>query len=130
NPEQPWRDYFLYVYYWEKNFPQSPTQFALRGDRYKYITYYGLWDVDELYDLKADPEESKNLINDPALVTIRKEMENRLYEMLGQSGGMEIPMNQPRGNSQNKRWDDRGGDSAAPFPKSMVLDEPVNKNAK
>ena len=42
-----WRDYFLYVYYWEKNFPQSPTVFALRGDRYKYITYYGLWDTDE-----------------------------------------------------------------------------------
>lgn len=61
----PWRDYFLYVYYWEKNFPQSPTVFSLRGDRYKYITYYGLWDADELYDLQADPAESKNLFYDP-----------------------------------------------------------------
>ena len=24
---------------------------ALRGDRYKYIHYYGIWDSDELYDL-------------------------------------------------------------------------------
>ena len=55
-----WRDYFLYVYYWEKNFPQSPTVFALRGDRYKYITYYGLWDTDELYDIRSDPGETKN----------------------------------------------------------------------
>ncbi len=62
-PDMKWRDYFLYVYYWEKNFPQSPTQFALRGDRFKYITYYGLWDVDELYDLTTDPGETKNLIN-------------------------------------------------------------------
>src|SRR5207247_1225298 len=28
----PWRDYFLYVYYWEKNYPQIPTVFSLRGD--------------------------------------------------------------------------------------------------
>lgn len=58
-----WRDYFLYVYYWEKNFPQSPTVFCLRGDRYKYITYYGLWDTDELYDLQTDPQESTPVIS-------------------------------------------------------------------
>ncbi|MCA9043803.1 MAG: sulfatase, partial [Planctomycetaceae bacterium] len=69
-PDMPWRDYFLYVYYWEKNFPQTPTQFALRGDRFKYITYYGLWDVDELYDLTTDPGEIKNLINDPAYKSV------------------------------------------------------------
>ncbi|GIT12901.1 MAG: hypothetical protein CM1200mP34_3070 [Verrucomicrobiales bacterium] len=63
----PWRDYFLYVYYWEKNFPQSPTVFALRGDRYKYITYYGLWDSDELYDIQNDPGETRNLIADAGL---------------------------------------------------------------
>ncbi|MEM0969134.1 MAG: sulfatase, partial [Verrucomicrobiota bacterium] len=44
--ETPWRDYFFYVYYWEQNYPQTPTQFALRGDQYKYITYYGVWDTD------------------------------------------------------------------------------------
>src|SRR6056297_4206622 len=109
-PDMQWREYFLYVYYWEKNFPHSPTQFALRGDRYKYITYYGLWDVDELYDLKNDPDESNNLINSPDHQPIIKEMEDRLYAMLGEEGGMDIPMNQPRGRSQNKRWDDKGGE--------------------
>ena len=129
-PNTSWRDYFLYVYYWEKNFPQSPTQFALRGDRFKYITYYGLWDVDELYDLTTDPDETKNLINDPEYKTVVKDMENRLYEMLGDAGGMDIPMNQPNGRSQNKRWNDQGGTKAADFPKSIVVEEPVNKQAK
>ena len=118
------------MYYWEKNFPQSPTQFALRGDRFKYITYYGLWDVDELYDLTTDPDETKNLINDPEYKTVVKDMENRLYEMLGDAGGMDIPMNQPNGRSQNKRWNDQGGTKAADFPKSIVVEEPVNKQAK
>ena len=130
NEKMQWRDYFLYVYYWEKNFPQSPTQFALRGDQYKYITYYGLWDTDELYDLRADPGETKNLIHDPKFKPIAKQMEERLYAMLGDKGGMDIPMNQPRGNSQNKRWDDVGGHRAADFPRAFVVDEPINKNAK
>lgn len=129
-PIENWRDYFLYVYYWEKNFPQSPTQFALRGDRFKYITYYGLWDTDELYDLQADPTESKNLIHEPQFAKIAKQMEDRLYEMLGDAGGMDIPMNQPSGNSQNKRWYDRGGQHAADFPKAIVVEDPINKQAK
>ncbi len=32
-----WRKDILYEYYWEWNFPATPTVFALRGDRYKYI---------------------------------------------------------------------------------------------
>ncbi len=126
----PWRDYFLYVYYWEKNFPQSPTVFSLRGERYKYITYYGLWDADELYDLRSDPNEMKNLLYDPAYAETAREMETRLYTMMEELGGMEIPLNAPRGRSQNKRLRDRGGDRAADFPEPLVLDEPVNRNAR
>jgi N-acetylglucosamine-6-sulfatase len=49
-----WRDSLLYEYYWECNYPQTPTMFALRRGRYKYIHYYGIWDSDELYDLAED----------------------------------------------------------------------------
>ena len=59
-----WRDYLLYEYFWEWNYPQTPTVFAVRSDRYKFIRYHGIWDTDELYDLEKDPQELENLIND------------------------------------------------------------------
>ena len=109
----PWRTEFLYVYYWEKNFPHSPTVFALRGDRYKYITYYGLWDTDELYDLLEDPGETRNLIDSPAHQTIVREMERRLYEIMGERGAMSIPLNPPLGPSMNKRLGPRAASESA-----------------
>ena len=126
----PWREYFLYVYYWEKNFPQTPTQFALRGSKYKYISYYGLWDTDELYDLESDPGETRNLLHEEAHAETAKRMETRLFEMMADLGGMEIPLNAPRGRSQNKRLRSRGGKKAAEFPAPFVLDEPINRNAQ
>jgi N-acetylglucosamine-6-sulfatase len=125
----PWRDRFLYVYYWEKNFPQTPTTFALRTPKAKYITYYGLWDSDEFYDLAADPEESRNLINDPSRVKEVRRMEDELYQMMGELDGMEIPLNQPKGGFNDKRLRSRGGDKAADFPPSKVVDAPINQNA-
>ena len=124
-----WRDYFLYVYYWERNFPQSPTVFALRGDRYKFITYYGLWDTDELYDIQADPGEMHNLINDPAMKDVATKMSRRLYAMMDDLGGMAIPLNPPAGGINNRRFRTRGGQEAADFPESLVVDEPVNTGA-
>ncbi len=53
-----WRETLLYEYYWERNFPQTPTLHALRGKQYKYIHYHGIWDIDELYDLAVDPLET------------------------------------------------------------------------
>jgi N-acetylglucosamine-6-sulfatase len=126
----PWRENFLYVYYWEKNFPQSPTVFALRGQRYKYITYYGLWDADELYDLQADPQESRNLLYEPAHRQTAQAMEKKLYEMMGELGGMEIPLNAPLGASQNQRLRSRDGTKGADFPTPFVSEKPINSNAK
>ena len=128
--DHPWRDKFLYVYYWEKNFPQTPTQFAIRDDRFKYITYYGLWDTDELYDLTTDPDETKNLIHDEAYKSVAKELEKELYDKMDSMGAMAIPMNAPRGSSQNKRLEERGGANAADFPAAMVVDEQINKDSK
>lgn len=126
----PWRDYFLYCYYWEQNYPQTPTHFSLRGDQYKYTTYYGVWDTDELFDIQADPMEQKNLLHDPKFTKIKTQMQNRLYEMMDELGGMTIPMNPPRGRQQNKRLRDRDGVQAADFPKAFIADEPLRKELK
>jgi len=110
----PWRDTLLYEYYWERNFPQTPAMHALRGARYKYIRYYGLWDTDELYDLQADPLETRNLVREPAHRETVARLNTQLFETLAATGGMYIPLAPDRGGSQNLRR--RGGSKAADFP--------------
>jgi arylsulfatase A-like enzyme len=51
---------------------------ALRGERYKLIRYRDLQGMNEFYDLKADPLEMRNRIDDPAVAEIRKQMESEL----------------------------------------------------
>lgn len=87
---------------------------ALRGDRYKYIHDYGLWDTDELYDLQADPLETRNLIRDPAHRETVSRLNGQLFETLAATGGLYIPLAPDRGGSQNLRR--RGGSKAADFP--------------
>ena len=126
----PWRDYFLYVYYWEQNYPQTPTHFSLRGSQFKYTTYYGVWDTDELFDIQADPDEQNNLIHDPAYAKTKQQMQDRLYSMMDELGGMYIPLNAPRGRQQNKRLRDRGGVQATDFPEAFIVDEPLRTELK
>jgi N-acetylglucosamine-6-sulfatase len=83
---------FLYEYYWEYAFPHTPTTFALRGDRYKYIFYHGVWDLNELYDLQTDPREMHNLIDVPAYQKQIGEMRSALFDRLERTGGMQIPL--------------------------------------
>jgi len=113
----PWRDGLLYEYYWERNFPQTPTIHALRGDRYKYVRYQGLWDLDELYDLQADRLEMQNLIQSPAHKSIALEMNKKLFATLESTGGLYIPLNPDRTlNQSNLRNPDAS--RSAPFPDS------------
>jgi N-acetylglucosamine-6-sulfatase len=125
-----WRDYFLYVYYWEQNYPQTPTHFSLRGDQFKYTTYYGLWETDELFDIKNDPEEQNNLIYDPAFQDMKQQLQDRLYTMMEDLGGMEIPLNRPRGHRKTERLRSRGGVKAADFPEAFIVDEALRKEVQ
>lgn len=84
---RPWRTVLNYEYYWEYNYPQTPTTFALRGDRYKYIQYHGIWDTEELYDLQVDPKEMHNLIADPKLRPVVKKMRAELFAGLNPRQG-------------------------------------------
>jgi N-acetylglucosamine-6-sulfatase len=90
--ELPWRNKAFYEYYWESAFPQTPTTFAVRSDRYKYIYYNGVWDTNELFDLQSDPYEMNNLIRDTAHRKIGLQLKDELFQWLGQTGGLQIPL--------------------------------------
>lgn len=94
-PESWKRDKVYYEYYWESAFPQTPTTFAIRTDQYKYIFYQGVWDINELYDLKADPYEMNNLVRDTSHRKIGLELKKDLFEWLLKSGGENIPLKMP-----------------------------------
>jgi N-acetylglucosamine-6-sulfatase len=93
----PWRDSAFYEYYWERNFPHTPTTHGVRTNRYKYIHYHGIWDIDELYDLRNDPEEMNNLIDSPEHQDLIKQLNNRMFEWLEKSDGMLIPLRRDQG---------------------------------
>lgn len=115
--QTPWRKDLLYVYYWERNFPQTPTVHAIRTDRYKYIHYYGIWDSDELYDLQSDPHELKNLVYSPEHRSILADLKQRLFANLEALGGMYIPLYADSGGQANRR--DANRSHAADFPAEM-----------
>jgi N-acetylglucosamine-6-sulfatase len=114
----PWRDNLLYEYYWEYAFPQTPTTHALRGDRYKYINYYGLWDINELYDLRNDPLETRNLIFDPGHKRIVDQMRENLFGIMEKTDGMYIPLKTNRWGQQNLRREDKA--KPAEFPSQLM----------
>lgn len=82
----------MYYRYWEHDdvFHHAPAHYGYRTDRYKLIYYYndgmglpgtgafvypGEW---ELYDLEADPDELRNVADDPAYTGIRAMLEAEL----------------------------------------------------
>lgn len=93
----PWRDHILYEYHWEWNFPATPTTLAIRGDRFKYVYYHGVWDRNGFYDLQTDPDERVNLINIPSYKEQILSMRSQLFHELDASGGLVLPVRPPKG---------------------------------
>jgi N-acetylglucosamine-6-sulfatase len=80
-----WRKSFLVEYYTDTVFPRVLTMgySAVRTDRYKYIEYRELQNMNELYDLQTDPYEERNLISLPAAAPILDGMRRELAELRG-----------------------------------------------
>jgi N-acetylglucosamine-6-sulfatase len=87
-----WRDKIFYEYYWEYDYPQTPTMHGVRTNRYKLIRYHGIWDTNELYDLQEDPDEMNNLIASPEHQALIEELTGEIYTWLETTGGMQIPL--------------------------------------
>ena len=98
------RDKVFYEYYWEAAFPQTPTTFAIRTERYKYIYYNGIWDINELYDLKTDPYEMNNLVRDSSYQKTGRTLRTELFNWLEQTGGLQIPLKKAQGSRFDNRY--------------------------
>ena len=86
-----WRKSFFYHYNYEKQFPYTPNVRGVRTDDWKYIHYpHGDGQPDrhlaELYDLKRDPEERRNLIKDPAQAERIKQLQTELTRLIAATG--------------------------------------------
>lgn len=102
-----WRTEFLYEYYWERDFPQTPTVVGVRTDQYSLMQSHGVWDIDELYDVKKDPQQMNNLlanvrttteagrlfqrIKDPQLKKLVADLQNRMWKIEADTGGRREP---------------------------------------
>ncbi len=117
-----WRSELLYEYYWERNYPQTPTVHALREDRYKYIHFHGIWDLDELYDLASDPHENDNLLARPGHEAVAERMSRKLFDLLEATHGMQIPLSANSGNRDDLR--DPKGPAQAVFPPAFFRSPP------
>ncbi len=71
------------VYYHYYEFPfwhHVQPHYGVRTERYKLIHFYYSMDEWELFDLKKDPNELKNLINDPEYADVVKKMKSELKQ--------------------------------------------------
>jgi arylsulfatase A-like enzyme len=82
NNTKGWRDAVYYHYY---EFPQphhvSP-HFGVRTARYKLIRFYGASNSWELFDLKNDPHELKNLYNNSNYQPVIKSLKSTLHKLI------------------------------------------------
>ncbi|MFY0654566.1 MAG: sulfatase [Cyclobacteriaceae bacterium] len=104
-----WREDFVYEYFIDHNAVQTPTIFGLRTKEYSYMTYHGVWDLFELYDMKKDEQQMNNLVGEvdygwgygtflkflnqqyPKIYPVAKKLDDRLTELMEVHGGSRQP---------------------------------------
>jgi N-acetylglucosamine-6-sulfatase len=90
-----WRDAVYYRYWMHLAHHHIPAHYGLRDNRYKLVFFYGLpldaslgngdyppstpgW---ELYDLQEDPQETRNVYDDPAYANVVARLKTRLADL-------------------------------------------------
>lgn len=76
-----WRKEHYYHYYEYPAVHSVKRHYGISTERYKLIHFY--YDIDEweLYDLKTDPQEMKNVYNDPAYASVKDDLHKRLEKL-------------------------------------------------
>jgi arylsulfatase A-like enzyme len=76
-----WRKALYYHFY---EFPGEHAvrrHYGIRTDRYKLIHFYNDCDIWELFDLKKDPGEMKNLIDNPKYKPLIEDLKSQLKQL-------------------------------------------------
>ena len=81
-----WRKEHYYHYYEYPGWHSVKRHYGISTKRYKLIHYY--YDIDEweLFDLQEDPNEMKNVYNDPSYKSVRDDLHMKLKELMKKYG--------------------------------------------
>ena len=96
-----WRKSFYYHYYEYPDPHHVRPHYGVVTARHKLVHFYAP-DVDywELYDLKTDPNELRNVYDDPALADVKKELHTELTRLRAE---LKVPATDPPGFMGGKR---------------------------
>ena len=96
-----WRESWYYEYNYEKQFPYTPNVRGVRTERWKYIRYpHGDGGPDrhlaELFDIRSDPKETRNLIDEPGYARVVQRLSKELDRLIREADGYpdEMPVDQ------------------------------------
>ena len=87
-----WRSDTFHEHFAVRN--RIPAYEGIRTDQYKYVRYLD-HDHEFLHDLSKDPDELRNLVNDPAYAAILETMRKRTAERIKELGGPLDPPSRP-----------------------------------
>ncbi|MEM9701933.1 MAG: hypothetical protein AAF907_05775, partial [Planctomycetota bacterium] len=89
------------------------------GDRWKYVRYHGVWDTDELFDLRTDPHETVNLIASPEHQIVVAQQRAELFRLLAETDGQTLPLKPDRGRAFP--WRTPSGPPPGDFPDRFAV---------
>ena len=93
--EVPWRDAFLYEYYEYPAEHCAQKNRGIRTERWKLIHFWEQPEEWELYDLRNDPDETRNLAYDRRHASVRRSLTLRMAELRRALGDTDPPGPQP-----------------------------------
>ncbi len=84
-----WRDASYYTYYEYPSVHMVKRHYGVATDRYKLMHFY--YDIDEweMYDLKTDPSEMKNIYDDPDYADVKAGLHQKLSDLRAKYGDSE-----------------------------------------
>lgn len=112
-----WRQSWFYEYFAEKQRgSRVPDITAVRTTNAKLVKYPGHDDWTEMFDLAADPFETKNLFADPTHAELRKKLEAE-HDKLAKEAGYKVPNYVDRPD-----WWGKSANAASPAKAGIMIE--------